>query len=101
VSRDGGSRGTSSAAELALSRSDSPRSKDVRIDPPPSGLVLDGPVRMCRNCRARKPKQELTRWVGEGAQAVRDEAQRLPGRGYYTCTEPCARSPRKQAALKK
>jgi len=43
------------------------------------------PERMCRVCRQHRPKAELQRWVITDRQLVADPAQRLPGRGYYTC----------------
>jgi hypothetical protein len=68
--------------------SDSPRSPHLGID-----AVLartPGPTRMCRVCRKRLPKAQLTRWVRGAGAAVRDPTQTLPGRGYYTCSDACA-----------
>ena len=69
--------------------SDSPRSQSPRID---AVLATSEPTRMCRVCRKRLPKAQLTRWVRSGgtAAAVRDTTQTLPGRGYYTCSDACA-----------
>jgi predicted RNA-binding protein YlxR (DUF448 family) len=49
-----------------------------------------GPTRMCRACRRRLPKAQLTRWVRQEGALVRDSAQRLPGRGSYSCSDTCA-----------
>jgi len=61
-----------------------------------------GPVRSCLVCRVRFPKHELTRhvWLGE---LKTDEAQILPGRGYYCCAgERCrAAFPKRAAAARK
>lgn len=48
------------------------------------------PVRMCRVCRARKPKADLTRWVRTAEGLEVDRLQRLAGRGFYTCKPECA-----------
>lgn len=46
--------------------------------------------RMCRVCRTKKAKSALTRWVvGPDGHPLRDETQRLPGRGFYTDTPEC------------
>ena len=51
---------------------------------------MAAPERMCRVCRKHQPKAELRRWIILDGQLVADPAQRLPGRGYYTCgTERC------------
>ncbi len=51
---------------------------------------MDGPVRMCRACRARHPQSELSRWVIRNGQLVADQARRFGGRGIYSCSETCA-----------
>ncbi len=43
------------------------------------------PQRMCVICRQRLAKGELTRHVVGARGLLVDEAQRLPGRGYYVC----------------
>lgn len=51
------------------------------------------PTRSCRVCRVKRPKRQLARYVvtGEPDKAlVADPAQRLPGRGYYACSDRCA-----------
>lgn len=48
------------------------------------------PLRSCRACRTKKPKAELTRWVRGTSGWAEDMQQRLPGRGYYTCSNGCA-----------
>jgi predicted RNA-binding protein YlxR (DUF448 family) len=48
------------------------------------------PLRRCRVCYRQLPKAELQRWIRQDGQFVRDEAQKLPGRGYYTCSLECA-----------
>jgi len=49
------------------------------------------PERMCRMCRGKHPKAELTRWVhGADGSLMRDDTKRLPGRGLYTCSPACA-----------
>jgi hypothetical protein len=85
-------RGSSVAAELALSRSDSPRPQDDRIGvaPTATGPAASGPIRSCRVCRRRLPKAQLTRWVRQKGGLVRDSAQQLPGRGSYSCSDACA-----------
>ncbi len=45
--------------------------------------------RMCRICRTKKPKTELTRWVEGPAGLIQDDQQRLPGRGIYSCSPEC------------
>lgn len=51
---------------------------------------MAAPVRMCRVCRQRAPKDQLLRWVVVDRQLVTDASQRHPGRGYYTDSEECA-----------
>ncbi len=49
------------------------------------------PVRMCKICRTRAPKRQLTRWViGPDGRPVKDETGQLPGRGFYTDKPECA-----------
>lgn len=69
--------------------SNSPRSQNLRID---AALAhASEPTRMCRVCRQRLPKAQLTRWVRKSdGSVVRDETQRLAGRGAYTCSAACA-----------
>jgi predicted RNA-binding protein YlxR (DUF448 family) len=50
---------------------------------------MAAPVRMCRVCRQRGEKSGLRRWVIQDGRLVADEAQRLPGRGYYTDSPTC------------
>ncbi|WP_243451310.1 YlxR family protein [Desulfovibrio psychrotolerans] len=51
---------------------------------------------MCVICRSRHLKRTLLRYVcppadNREAALIFDQAQRLPGRGYYICTNPdCA-----------
>lgn len=47
------------------------------------------PIRMCVICRKRLPKREMTRYAcpGGAGESVLDEAQRLPGRGFYLCSD--------------
>lgn len=45
---------------------------------------------MCRICRTKHPKGQLTRWVQRDGQWLHDERQRLNGRGSYACSEVCA-----------
>lgn len=47
-------------------------------------------LRMCRVCRAKRPKAELVRWVDSKAGWVRDDAQTMAGRGFYTDSVACA-----------
>lgn len=47
------------------------------------------PMRSCRICRQTLPKSQLTRWVWQDGQLVRDTAQRLSGRGIYSCSQQC------------
>lgn len=64
----------------------------------------DGPIRMCVMCRLRFPKASLLRHVrGPNGKMLADEAQILPGRGYYVCAdEKCrARIARYRPGLKK
>jgi len=49
------------------------------------------PQRTCRVCRSQRPKAELTRWVREGEQWQEDATKTQSGRGYYTCSEACAK----------
>jgi len=52
---------------------------------------LTAPLRRCRVCRTQLPKAELNRWVIREGRLVADDRQKLPGRGYYTCSQPrCA-----------
>jgi len=53
-------------------------------------MVGAAPVRMCRVCRQRLPKAQLTRWVDQEGGVAPDTAQQLPGRGSYTCSAACA-----------
>lgn len=53
-------------------------------------MVGTAPVRMCRVCRRRLPKAELTRWAHQVGGIAPDVAQQLPGRGSYTCSTACA-----------
>jgi hypothetical protein len=67
--------------------SGSPRSPRDRLAAAP---VRPAPMRMCRVCRKRLPKAQLTRWVQDEAGNVCDTTQNLPGRGFYTCSDACA-----------
>ncbi len=51
------------------------------------------PIRMCVICKERLPKSALSRFVSrEGAFALADPRQVLPGRGSYCCLSPSCRS---------
>jgi hypothetical protein len=55
------------------------------------------PVRMCVICRKRFPKSQLMRYVPAGQDICTvngldpDEAQIMPGRGWYVCDNPQCR----------
>lgn len=49
------------------------------------------PMRTCRVCRKNAPKQELQRWVIVDGVVVADKAMTMPSRGYYSCSEACAK----------
>lgn len=48
------------------------------------------PMRRCRVCRTAHPKAGLQRWVKGEAGLVPDDSQKMPGRGYYSCSPRCA-----------
>lgn len=49
------------------------------------------PMRTCRVCRRRAPKQELQRWVVEEGRLVADERLLAVGYGLYCCREGSCR----------
>jgi hypothetical protein len=49
------------------------------------------PMRTCKVCRRRAPKQELQRWVVEEGCLVADERQLAVGYGVYCCREESCR----------
>jgi predicted RNA-binding protein YlxR (DUF448 family) len=58
------------------------------------------PVRTCAGCRREAPQEELQRYTAVNGLLVADEAQRLPGRGVYTCrTEACFSKARERNAF--
>lgn len=54
------------------------------------------PLRRCRVCRAVRPKAELTRWVMQGGQPVKDPQQKIQARGFYTDSLACEERLQKQ-----
>ncbi len=47
------------------------------------------PTRMCKVCRTKKPKAELTRWTKSDTGWFKDETKTVAGRGAYTCSAKC------------
>lgn len=47
------------------------------------------PLRRCRICRTVKPKKDLTRWVYQNSQLLRDDNQIIQARAVYTCSQTC------------
>jgi predicted RNA-binding protein YlxR (DUF448 family) len=66
----------------------------------PQGPPIEGPVRSCVGCGARKAQRELTRVAldSEG-QVVVDRERRLPGRGAYLCGAGCLTAALKRKAF--
>lgn len=49
------------------------------------------PLRTCRACRRKAPKQELERLFEDGGRLIVDAEQRAPGRGVYCCRDGACR----------
>lgn len=49
------------------------------------------PMRTCRVCRKRAPKQELQRWIVEEGCLVADERLLAAGYGLYCCRDGACR----------
>ncbi|MCI8397539.1 MAG: YlxR family protein [Clostridia bacterium] len=43
-------------------------------------------TRTCIACRAKKQKNELIRMVARNSEIIKDEKQKLEGRGAYICS---------------
>ena len=60
----------------------SPKSQSGKAQGPP----IEGPVRSCVGCGAKRAQAELTRVaLDPEGEVVVDKERRLPGRGAYLC----------------
>ncbi len=50
------------------------------------------PIRMCRGCGRRAPKQELVRFIWDHGEIREDASGNMPGRGVYCCENTVCRT---------
>ncbi len=61
------------------------------------GHTAHTPIRSCKACRIRKPKNELQRWVlDESGSPILDNKSKFDGRGAYVCSNDCYNKIHKQ-----